>query len=49
MGQQVFLKEGIAESQFTLSRQNLPAGVYYLKLVFEDLRRASVQSKIIFN
>jgi para-nitrobenzyl esterase len=49
MGQQVFLQEGIRESQFTLSRQNLPAGVYYLKLVFEGERRASVQSKIIFN
>lgn len=49
MGQEVFLKEGIAERQVTLSRQNLPAGIYYLKLVFEDTRRASVQSKIIFN
>lgn len=49
MGQQVFLQENLATSQVTLSRQNLPAGVYYLKLVFEDIRRASVQSKIIFH
>jgi hypothetical protein len=49
IGQQVFLQENIAEAQVTLSRQNLPAGVYYLKLVFDDTRRASVQSKIIFH
>ncbi|CAA6829578.1 MAG: Esterase/lipase-like protein [uncultured Aureispira sp.] len=48
MGQQVFVQEGITERQISVSRQNLPAGVYYLKLVFEDTRRASVQAKIIF-
>lgn len=49
MGQQVFLKTGISDQQITLARQNLPAGIYYLKLVFEDTRRASVRSKIIFH
>lgn len=48
MGQQVFLKEGIQDSKVSLSRQNLPAGIYYLKLVFEDRKRVAIQSKIIF-
>jgi len=48
MGQQVFLQEDIVDTQVTLFRQNLPTGIYYLKLIFEDTRSSSIQSKIIF-
>jgi len=49
MGQQMLLKEGLTNTKLTLYRQKLSAGIYYLKLIFEDTERSSVQSKIIFH
>ncbi|WP_052599248.1 T9SS type A sorting domain-containing protein [Aureispira sp. CCB-QB1] len=49
VGQKVFEQSDIVTTNWSLSRQNLPAGVYYLNIAFKDVRKQNIQTKIIFH
>jgi para-nitrobenzyl esterase len=48
MGRQVFQEKGINTNRYVLAKETFAAGVYFVKLHFEDTRIAPIQSKVIF-
>lgn len=48
IGRQVFQEEGINTNRYVLEKENFTAGVYFVKIHFEDTSIAPVQSKVIF-